>query len=287
MSHITKVDGIKFIHRNPIIRACEHMKIEPRFDSRAKLFSTEVAGTVIPLPHWAYPMVIGEDGVGQIDSYGTEEEHLDALKVFKQRYSFECLRDTAQQRGLEIDDLVIGADGRAKVLIGAPPVAASARAAFSATVTPSRNSGTIICRVNLSRPCRLALRNGTSRVIGVSASGVMTGLANGAVQLSWLSLGPLSDSTGGVPGSSGDASAEVTASAYADPDVVALHRAGLDLDIALATTTASRMKNRLLKKMKIPRLQSILIPTQIQLAAVSCLKILFLKILQMQAIQLT
>ena len=123
MSHITKVDGIKFIHRNPIIRACEHMKIEPRFDSRAKLFSTEVAGTVIPLPHWAYPMVIGEDGVGQIDSYGTEEEHLDALKVFKQRYSFECLRDTAQQRGLEIDDLVIGADGRAKVLIGAPPVA--------------------------------------------------------------------------------------------------------------------------------------------------------------------
>lgn len=33
-------------------------------------------------------------------------------------------------------------------------------------------------------------------------------------------------------------SAEVTASAYADPDVVALHRAGLDVDIALAATTA-------------------------------------------------
>ena len=29
----------------------------------------------------------------------------------------------------------------------------------------------------------------------------MTGLANGAVQLGWLSLGPLSDSTDGVPGS--------------------------------------------------------------------------------------
>jgi hypothetical protein len=32
--------------------------------------------------------------------------------------------------------------------------------------------------------------------------------------------------------------AEVTASAYADPDVVALHRAGLDVDISLASTTA-------------------------------------------------
>ena len=38
-------------------------------------------------------------------------------------------------------------------------------------------------------------------ITGVSASGVMTGLANGTVQLSWLSLGPLSDSTDGVQGS--------------------------------------------------------------------------------------
>jgi VCBS repeat-containing protein len=39
------------------------------------------------------------------------------------------------------------------------------------------------------------------KLAGVSASGVVTGLANGAVQLNWLSLGPLSDSTDGVPGS--------------------------------------------------------------------------------------
>jgi VCBS repeat-containing protein len=38
-------------------------------------------------------------------------------------------------------------------------------------------------------------------ITGVSASGAMTGLANGTVQLSWLSLGPLSDSTDGVQGS--------------------------------------------------------------------------------------
>jgi VCBS repeat-containing protein len=39
------------------------------------------------------------------------------------------------------------------------------------------------------------------KLAGVSASGVVTGLANGAVQLNWLSLGPLGDSTDGVPGS--------------------------------------------------------------------------------------
>ncbi|MEH2624091.1 VCBS repeat-containing protein [Bradyrhizobium sp. AZCC 1719] len=38
------------------------------------------------------------------------------------------------------------------------------------------------------------------KITGVSASGVMTGLANGTVQLGWLSLGPLTDSTDGVQG---------------------------------------------------------------------------------------
>lgn len=42
------------------------------------------------------------------------------------------------------------------------------------------------------------------------------------------------------------ASAEVTASAYADPDVVALHRSGLDVDIVLAATTARDLPSQLL-----------------------------------------
>ncbi len=40
--------------------------------------------------------------------------------------------------------------------------------------------------------------------------------------------------------------AEVTAAAYASPDVVALHRAGLDVDIALAGTTERDLPSRLL-----------------------------------------
>jgi hypothetical protein len=41
-------------------------------------------------------------------------------------------------------------------------------------------------------------------------------------------------------------SAEVTAIPYAHPDVVALHRAGLDVDIALATTTAAGLPAQIL-----------------------------------------
>ena len=121
MSHITKVDGIKFINRNPIIKACEHLKITPEFNSRATLYMTEMAGTVIPLPGWRYPLVIDDAGVGSVDTYGTSEENTDHLKTFKKRYTFECLRETAARRGLEIDDLLV-VDGKSKVLIGAPAV---------------------------------------------------------------------------------------------------------------------------------------------------------------------
>ena len=41
-------------------------------------------------------------------------------------------------------------------------------------------------------------------------------------------------------------SAEVTAIPYANPDVVALHRAGLDVDVALATTTAASLPGQIL-----------------------------------------
>ena len=42
------------------------------------------------------------------------------------------------------------------------------------------------------------------------------------------------------------ASAEVTAIPYGNPDVVALHRAGLDVDVSLATTTAATLPARIL-----------------------------------------
>jgi hypothetical protein len=60
-----------------------------------------------------------------------------------------------------------------------------------------------------------------------SGDGVLEPGTQGPAAAAWLDR--LRDLTAG---------AEVTASAYADPDVVALHRSDLDVDIALAATTA-------------------------------------------------
>jgi hypothetical protein len=67
------------------------------------------------------------------------------------------------------------------------------------------------------------------------ADGTVVEGTGGPAALAWLTrLSTLS------------ASAQVTASAYGDPDVVALHRAGLDVDIALASTTARDLPDQVL-----------------------------------------
>ena len=69
----------------------------------------------------------------------------------------------------------------------------------------------------------------------VSPAGTRTPGAGQAAAVEWLAR--LSRLTTG---------AEVTAAAYASPDVVALHRAGRDVDIALAGTTERDLPSRLL-----------------------------------------
>ncbi|HET7901504.1 MAG TPA: DUF6049 family protein [Candidatus Nanopelagicales bacterium] len=68
-----------------------------------------------------------------------------------------------------------------------------------------------------------------------TASGVRTPGTGQAAAQTWLAR--LASLTTG---------AEVTAAAYASPDVVALHRAGLDVDIALAGTTERDLPSRVL-----------------------------------------
>ena len=81
-------------------------------------------------------------------------------------------------------------------ITGEPPSAAvTERADAQHSTTPDTASGAItFADADLTD-------THTVKLAGVSASGVMTGLANGAVQLTWLSLGSLSDSTDGAPGS--------------------------------------------------------------------------------------
>ncbi len=68
-----------------------------------------------------------------------------------------------------------------------------------------------------------------------SSGGTVTPGTHAAAAAAWLDQ--LREITRGT---------EVTASSYADPDVVALHRAGLDVDIALAATTAQQVPEAVL-----------------------------------------
>ena len=94
-----------------------------------------------------------------------------------------------------IDVTVTGSNDTAEISSGLQTATISEQADSHGSTTPDTANGAItFSDADLTDTHDF-------EITGVSASGVMTGLANGTVQLSWLSLGPLSDSTDGVQGS--------------------------------------------------------------------------------------
>ena len=90
---------------------------------------------------------------------------------------------------------VTGSNDTAEITSDAQAATLTERAATHHSATPDTASGAItFVDVDLTDKHDV-------KITGVHASGVMTGLANGTVQLSWLSLGTLTDSTDGVQGS--------------------------------------------------------------------------------------
>ena len=90
---------------------------------------------------------------------------------------------------------VTGSNDTAEITSEAPTATIAERADTHDSATPDTASGAItFIDADLSDTHAV-------KIAGVHASGVMTGLANGTVQLSWLSLGTLTDSTDGVQGS--------------------------------------------------------------------------------------
>ena len=131
MSHITKVEGFKFLNLPMMVQAGKAMGIEVK-RGEAVLYRTEVKGIVVPLPRWEYPMVVDEKGEGSVDTFLTAKEDLPQLDVFKKRYLFECLQESATSRDLAFEfdqvdgELVMDEAGRMKVRIGVPEMAAAA-----------------------------------------------------------------------------------------------------------------------------------------------------------------
>ncbi len=81
---------------------------------------------------------------------------------------------------------VTGSNDTAKITSDPQTAAIAERAGIHGSATPDTASGAItFVDADLTDTHEVKLT-------GVKASGVMTGLADGAVQLSWLSLGPLS-----------------------------------------------------------------------------------------------
>ena len=90
---------------------------------------------------------------------------------------------------------VTGSNDTPDITSGAQAATIAERADTHGSATPDTASGAItFIDADLTDTHEVKLT-------GVNASGVMTGLANGTVQLSWLSLGTLTDSTDGVQGS--------------------------------------------------------------------------------------
>ena len=90
---------------------------------------------------------------------------------------------------------VTGSNDTAEITSDPQAAAITERANTHGSATPDTASGAITF-VDADLTDTHAVK-----ITGVNASGVMTGLANGTVQLSWLTLGPLSNSTDGLQGS--------------------------------------------------------------------------------------
>ena len=90
---------------------------------------------------------------------------------------------------------VTGSNDTPEITSGPQTATISERADTHGSATPDTASGAITFKdADLTDTHEV-------EITGVSASGTTTGFANGTLQLSWLTLGPLSDSTDGVQGS--------------------------------------------------------------------------------------
>ena len=92
---------------------------------------------------------------------------------------------------------VTGSNDTAEITSAPQTATISERADTHGSATPDTASGAITFKdADLTDTHEV-------EITGVSASGTTTGLANGTLPLSWLTLGPLSHSTDGVQGSKG------------------------------------------------------------------------------------
>ena len=114
MSHIV---SIKTEVRDPAAVACLRLNLPEPVQGTATLFEGQVAGLLVRLPDWLYPVVIDvASGQVRYDNYGGawgKPEHLDR---FLQAYAVERAMLEARKKGYAVSEQALH-DGSIRVRI--------------------------------------------------------------------------------------------------------------------------------------------------------------------------
>ena len=116
MSHIVTVKT-EVRDYAAVSAACRRLQLPPPIAGTAQLFSGEVAGLIVRLPEWTYPVVI-DTATGQVryDNYEGAWGDQAQLDRFLQIYAVERARIEARKKGHQITEQAL-ADGSIKLTI--------------------------------------------------------------------------------------------------------------------------------------------------------------------------
>jgi hypothetical protein len=99
MSHIVEIQTqVKDV--TAARSACRRLGLEPATEGTARLFSGSVAGLIVKLPGWQYPVVFDtHTGNAHYDNYGGTWGEQQQLDRFLQAYAVEKARLEARRKG--------------------------------------------------------------------------------------------------------------------------------------------------------------------------------------------
>jgi hypothetical protein len=116
LSHIVTIKTEVRDHA-AVSAACRRLQLAPPILGTAQLFSDQVAGLIVRLPDWTYPVVI-DTMTGQVrfDNYEGAWGDQAQLDRFMQIYAVEKARIEARKKGHQVTEQAL-ADGSIKLTI--------------------------------------------------------------------------------------------------------------------------------------------------------------------------
>jgi len=102
MSHIVTIQT-RVTDPEAVEAACRRLGLNHPSEGRARLFSQEVEGLLLPLPHWKYPVAIDlKTGTIAYDNFNGAWGDIAELHRFTQAYAVEKVKLEAHKKGLTV-----------------------------------------------------------------------------------------------------------------------------------------------------------------------------------------